>query len=184
MRRVDPHIGLLHRGTEKLMEYKTYLQALPYLDRLDYASCLANEHTYCLAVEKLLNIKPPRRAQYIRVLFVEITRILNHIIATIATALDIGGITPFFWLFEEREKLLEFCERVCGSRMHAAYFRPGGVSRDLPLGLLDDINEFARKYCERIDEVEDIVTGNRIVLQRTKNIGSVPAETAINASFR
>ncbi len=133
--RADPHIGLLHRGTEKLIEYKTYLQALPYFDRLDYVSPMCQEHTYALAVEKLLGIEAPPRAQYIRVLFAEITRVLNHLLAVPAMALDTGAITPFFWYFEEREKLLEFHERVSGARFHAAYFRPGGVHQDLPAGL-------------------------------------------------
>jgi len=127
VRKCDPHIGLLHRGTEKLIEYKTYLQALPYFDRLDYVSMMCNEQAYSLAVEKLLNIQPPPRAQWIRVLFGEITRLLNHIMAVTTHALDIGAMTPFFWMFEEREKMFEFYERVSGARMHAAYVRPGGV---------------------------------------------------------
>jgi len=135
IKRADPHIGLLHRGTEKLIEYKTYLQALPYFDRLDYVSMMAQEHGYSLAVESLLNCKVPDRAQYIRVLYSELTRILNHILAVTTHALDVGALTPFLWLFEEREKLMEFYERVSGARMHAAYIRPGGVSQDLPSGL-------------------------------------------------
>ena len=137
--RADPHIGLLHRGTEKLIEYKTYMQALPYFDRLDYVSMMAQEHGYSLAVEKLLNCTVPMRAQYIRVLFSEITRILNHLLALTTHALDVGAFTPFLWAFEEREKLMEFYERVSGARMHASYIRPGGVHEDLPLGLLDAI---------------------------------------------
>ena len=137
--RADPHIGLLHRGTEKLIEYKTYLQALPYFDRLDYVSMMSQEHAYSLAVERLLNCPVPLRAQYIRVLFAEITRILNHLLAITTHALDVGALTPFLWGFEEREKLMEFYERVSGARMHAAYIRPGGVAQDLPVGLLDDI---------------------------------------------
>lgn len=137
--RADPHIGLLHRGTEKLIEYKTYLQALPYFDRLDYVSMMAQEHGYSLAVEKLLKTEVPLRAQYIRVLFSEITRILNHLLAITTHALDVGAMTPFLWAFEEREKLMEFYERVSGARMHAAYIRPGGVNEDLPRGLCDDI---------------------------------------------
>ena len=133
--RADPHIGLLHRGTEKLIEYKTYQQALPYFDRLDYVSMMASEHAYSLAVEKLLSCEVPLRAQYIRVLFAEITRILNHLLMISCHALDVGAMTPFLWLFEEREKLMEFYERVSGARMHAAYIRPGGVSQDFPLGL-------------------------------------------------
>jgi len=181
--RSDPHIGLLHRGTEKLIEYKTYTQALPYFDRLDYVSMMCNEQCYSLAVEKLLNIDIPLRAKYIRVLFAEITRILNHIMAVGTHALDIGAMTPFFWLFEEREKMMEFYERVSGARMHAAYIRPGGVSQDMPLGLLDDIYEFASKFAERLDEVEDLLTTNRIWVQRTVDVGIVSAEDAINYGF-
>uniref|UniRef100_A0A1B6C2M5 Complex I-49kD n=1 Tax=Clastoptera arizonana TaxID=38151 RepID=A0A1B6C2M5_9HEMI len=181
--RSDPHIGLLHRGTEKLIEYKTYTQALPYFDRLDYVSMMCNEQCYSLAVEKLLNIDVPIRAKYIRTLFAEITRILNHIMAVGTHALDIGAMTPFFWLFEEREKMMEFYERVSGARMHAAYVRPGGVSQDMPLGLMEDIYDFISKYSERIDEVEDVLTVNRIWVQRTKDIGIVSAEDALNLGF-
>ncbi|KAF9807427.1 hypothetical protein SFRURICE_005385 [Spodoptera frugiperda] len=162
VRAADPHIGLLHRGTEKLIEYKTYTQALPYFDRLDYVSMMCNEQCYSLAVEKLLNIDIPLRAKYIRTLFAEITRLLNHIMAVGTHALDVGALTPFFWLFEEREKMMEFYERVSGARMHAAYIRPGGVSLDMPLGLMDDIYEFSSKFAERLDEVEDVLTTNRI----------------------
>ncbi|XP_032898066.1 NADH dehydrogenase [ubiquinone] iron-sulfur protein 2, mitochondrial, partial [Amblyraja radiata] len=151
VKKCDPHIGLLHRGTEKLIEYKTYLQALPYFDRLDYVSMMCNEQCYSLAVEKLLNIRPPIRAQWIRVLFSELTRLLNHIMAITTHALDIGAMTPFFWMFEEREKMLEFYERASGARMHAAYIRPGGVHQDLPLGLMDDIYEFIKNFSIRID---------------------------------
>lgn len=181
--RSDPHIGLLHRGTEKLIEYKTYTQALPYFDRLDYVSMMCNEQCYSLAVEKLLNIDIPIRAKYIRTLFAEITRILNHIMAIGTHALDVGALTPFFWLFEEREKMMEFYERVSGARMHAAYIRPGGVSLDMPLGLMDDIYEFASKFAERLDEVEDVLTTNRIWVQRTEDIGIVTAEDAVNYGF-
>ncbi|EFN86377.1 NADH dehydrogenase [ubiquinone] iron-sulfur protein 2, mitochondrial [Harpegnathos saltator] len=179
----DPHIGLLHRGTEKLIEYKTYMQALPYFDRLDYVSMMCNEQCFSLAIEKLLNIDVPLRGKYIRVLFAEITRILNHIMGIGTHALDIGAMTPFFWLFEEREKLMEFYERVSGARMHAAYVRPGGVSLDMPLGLMDDIYDWATKYTERLDEVEDMLTENRIWKQRTTNIGVVSAEDALNFGF-
>merc|ERR1719350_432853 len=148
--RADPHIGLLHRGTEKLIEYNTYLQALPYFDRLDYVSMMCNEQAYSLAVEKLLNIDVPLRAKYLRVLFGELTRILNHIMGIGTHILDVGGITPFFWLFEEREKMMEFYERASGARMHAAYVRPGGVHQDIPIGLLDDIYEFITKFGERL----------------------------------
>ncbi|XP_058056039.1 NADH-ubiquinone oxidoreductase 49 kDa subunit-like [Anopheles bellator] len=181
--RADPHIGLLHRGTEKLIEYKTYTQALPYFDRLDYVSMMCNEQCYSLAVEKLLNVDVPLRAKYIRVLFAEVTRILNHIMAVGTHALDIGALTPFFWLFEEREKMMEFYERVSGARMHAAYIRPGGVAQDITLGLLDDIHEFASKFGERLDEVEDVLTTNRIWVQRTVGIGIVSAEDALNYGF-
>ena len=160
--RADPHIGLLHRGTEKLIENKTYVQALPYFDRLDYVSMMAQEHGYCLAVEKLLQIDVPRRAQYIRVLFSELTRILNHLLAIGCHAMDVGAMTPMLWSFEEREKLMEFYERVSGARMHAAYFRPGGVSMDLPLGLCDDIYLFISQFNLRLAEIEEMLTGNRI----------------------
>ncbi|KAJ8665065.1 hypothetical protein QAD02_006727 [Eretmocerus hayati] len=179
----DPHIGLLHRGTEKLIEYKTYIQALPYFDRLDYVSMMCNEQCYSLAVEKLLNIDIPIRAKYIRTLFGELTRILNHIMGIGTHAIDIGALTPFFWLFEEREKLMEFYERASGARMHSTYVRPGGVAIDLPLGLMDDIYDWARKYAERIDEVEDVLTENRIWIQRTKGIGVINATDAINYGF-
>ncbi|XP_018580024.1 NADH-ubiquinone oxidoreductase 49 kDa subunit-like [Anoplophora glabripennis] len=180
VKRVDPHIGLLHRGTEKLIEYKTYTQALPYFDRLDYLSCLCNEHAYCLAIEKLLDIQVPRRAKFIRTLFSEITRIMNHLAAVSFLTLDVGAITPLFWLFEEREKCYEFCERVCGSRMHAGYFRVGGVSQDIPIGLLHDIYELVSKIPERVDEVEDCITTNRLFLARTLGIGVATAHGALN----
>ncbi|XP_018330861.1 NADH-ubiquinone oxidoreductase 49 kDa subunit [Agrilus planipennis] len=183
VKRSDPHIGLLHRGTEKLIEYKTYTQALPYFDRLDYVSMMCNEQCYSLAIEKLLGIDIPLRAKYIRTLFAEITRILNHIMGITTHALDIGALTPFFWLFEEREKLMEFYERVSGARMHAAYIRPGGVSLDLPIGLLDDIYDFSRKFNERLDEVEDVLTTNRLWMQRTVDVGIVSAEDALNYGF-
>merc|ERR1712070_473749 len=150
--RADPHIGLLHRGTEKLIEHKSYLQALPYFDRLDYVSTMAQEHTYSLAVEKLLNASIPKRAMAIRVLYLEITRILNHLLAIGCHAMDVGAMTPFLWAFEERKKLMEFYERVSGARMHSAYIRPGGISQDIPLGLLDDIYVFAEQFATRLDE--------------------------------
>lgn len=181
--RADPHIGLLHRGTEKLIEYKTYLQALPYFDRLDYVSMMANEHAFSLATEKLLNCKVPLRAQYIRVLFSEITRILNHLLAVSTHALDVGAMTPFLWAFEEREKLMEFYERVSGARLHAAYFRPGGVSQDIPLGLLDDVYEFIAQFASRLDEIEELLTNNRIWKQRLVDIGIVTGEEALNWGF-
>jgi NADH dehydrogenase (ubiquinone) Fe-S protein 2 len=181
--RADPHIGLLHRGTEKLIEYKTYLQALPYFDRLDYVSMMAQEHTYSLAVEKLLNTNVPLRAQYIRVIFCEITRILNHLLAVSCHALDVGAMTPFFWGFEEREKLMEFYERVSGARMHSAYIRPGVVSQDIPKGLLNDIYVFSEQFATRLDELEEMLTGNRIWKQRLVDIGIVSAEDAMNWGF-
>lgn len=181
--RADPHIGLLHRGTEKLIEYKTYLQALPYFDRLDYVSMMAQEHTYSLAVEKLLNTNVPIRAQYIRVIFCEITRILNHLLAVSCHALDVGAMTPFFWGFEEREKLMEFYERVSGARMHSAYIRPGGVGQDIPKGLLNDIYIFSEQFATRLDELEEMLTGNRIWKQRLVDIGVVTAEDALNWGF-
>ena len=183
VKRADPHIGLLHRGTEKLIEYKTYTQALPYFDRLDYVSMMANEHGYSLAVEKLLNCEVPIRAQYIRVLFSEITRILNHLMALTTHAMDVGAFTPFLWGFEEREKLMEFYERVSGARMHAAYIRPGGVAQDLPSGLLKDIFLFIEQFSSRIDEIEEMLTNNRIWKQRLVNIGVVSAEESMNWGF-
>lgn len=179
----DPHIGLLHRGTEKLIEYRTYMQALPYFDRLDYVSMMAQEQTYSLAVEKLLFCQIPLRAQYIRVLFAEITRILNHLLAVGCHSLDVGAMTPFFWAFEEREKLMEFYERVSGARLHAAYIRPGGVSQDIPLGLLDDIYIFSEQFSTRIDEMEEMLTDNRIWKQRLVDIGIVSAKDAQDWAF-
>src|SRR6185437_9892343 len=158
----DPHIGLLHRGTEKLMEFKTYYQALPYMDRLDYVSMMSQEHAFSLAVEKLLGKEIPLRAQYIRVMFSEITRILNHIMALTTHAMDVGALTPFLWAFEEREKLMEFYERVSGARMHAAYIRPGGIAFDLPLGTLRDIHAFVCAFVSRVDEMEELLSTNRI----------------------
>merc|ERR1711976_242523 len=181
--RADPHIGLLHRATEKLIEAKTYLQALPYFDRLDYCSMMCNEQAYSLAVEKLLNIEVPERAKWIRVLFGEITRLLNHTMGIGTHALDVGAMTPFFWLFEEREKLCEFYERVSGARMHAAYVRPGGVDRDLPLGLMDDLYEWCFKFNQCLDEVDDVLSCNRIWRERTVDVGIISAEDALNYGF-
>jgi NADH dehydrogenase (ubiquinone) Fe-S protein 2 len=181
--RAEPHIGLLHRGTEKLIEYKTYLQALPYFDRLDYVSMMAQEHTYTLAVEELMSSPVPLRAQYIRVLFLEITRILNHLLAVGCHAMDVGAMTPFLWAFEEREKLMEFYERVSGARMHSAYIRPGGVSQDIPIGLLDDIYVFAEQFGTRVDEMEEMLTGNRIWKQRLVDVGVVTAQDAVDWGF-
>jgi NADH dehydrogenase (ubiquinone) Fe-S protein 2 len=162
IRRADPHIGLLHRGTEKLMEYKTYTQSIPYFDRMDYVSMIAQEHGYVLAIEKALGIKVPRRGSYARLLFAEITRLLNHLLAITTHALDVGAFTPFLWGFEEREKLLEFYERVSGARMHASYIRVGGVSQDLPANLLEDIHFFTVQFASRLDEIEELLTANPI----------------------
>ncbi|MDA9818303.1 NADH-quinone oxidoreductase subunit D [Flavobacteriaceae bacterium] len=181
--RADPHIGLLHRGTEKLIEYKTYTQALPYLDRLDYVSPMCQEHAYAMTVEKLLQIKVPLRAQYIRVLFSEITRILNHIMAITTQALDIGAMTPLLWLFEEREKMMDFYEKVSGSRMHAAYIVPGGVRKDLPKGLLEEISEFTDKYLKQLSDVETLLNDNRIFKQRMVDIGVVSKDEALEWGF-
>lgn len=181
--KADPHIGLLHRGTEKLIEYKNYLQALPYFDRLDYVSMMAQEHTYSLAVENLLNLEIPLRSKFIRVIFLEITRILNHLLAITTHALDVGALTPFLWGFEEREKLMEFYERVSGARLHSSYIRPGGVSLDLPIGLLDDILKFVKQFIFRINEIEELLTNNRIWKQRLINIGLVKYNDALNWGF-
>ena len=179
----DPHIGLLHRGTEKLIEHKNYLQALPYFDRLDYVSMMCQEHTFALAVEALSNTRPPLRSMYIRVIFAEITRILNHLLAVGCHAIDVGAITPFLWAFEEREKLIEFYERVSGARMHAAYIRPGGVALDLPIGLLTDIFLFLDQFSTRLDEIEEILTSNRIWKMRLVDIGVVSAREACAYGF-
>lgn len=181
--KADPHIGLLHRGTEKLIEYKNYTQALPYFDRLDYVSMMAQEHGYSLAVEKLLRCNMPLRAQYIRVLFGEITRILNHLLAISTHALDVGAMTPLLWAFEEREKLMEFYERVSGARLHSAYIRPGGVSQDLPLGLCEDIYQFAAHFTQRVDEIEEMLTSNRIWKQRLVDVGIVTYDEAMAWGF-
>ncbi|CDF77400.1 NADH dehydrogenase I (Complex I) iron-sulfur protein 49kDa subunit [Chondrus crispus] len=181
--KLDPHIGLLHRGTEKLIEHKTYLQALPYFDRLDYVSMMAQEQCYSLAVEKLLKIEAPLRAKYIRTMFAEITRILNHLLAVGCHGMDVGALTPFLWAFEEREKLMEFYERVSGARLHSAYVRPGGVVSDIPLGLMDDIYAFCKSFVSRIDEMEEMLTGNRIWKQRLVDIGVVTASEALEWGF-
>ncbi|KAJ2904795.1 NADH-ubiquinone oxidoreductase 49 kDa subunit [Zalerion maritima] len=192
--RCDPHVGLLHRGTEKLIEYKSYLQALPYFDRLDYVSMMTNEQCFSLGVEKLLNVEIPIRAKFIRTLFGEITRVLNHLMSVLSHAMDVGALTPFLWGFEEREKLmvglhsflvlyLEFYERVSGARLHAAYVRPGGVHQDIPIGLLDDIYQWATQFSDRLDETEEMLTDNRIWIQRLKGVGVVTARDALNLSF-
>jgi NADH dehydrogenase (ubiquinone) Fe-S protein 2 len=181
--RADPHIGLLHRGTEKLIEYKNVLQALPYFDRLDYVSMMCQEHGWSLAVERLAGLEVPPRAQWIRVLYSEITRILNHLLALTCHAMDVGALTPFLWAFEERERLMEFYERVSGARMHAAYIRPGGVASDLPLGLTGDIYRWAGSFASRIDEMEEMLTGNRIWKQRLVDVGVVSADQALAWGF-
>ncbi len=181
--RADPHIGMLHRGTEKLIEYKTYLQAIPYFDRLDYISPMPEEHAFVLAIEKLLGIKPPLRGQYLRVLFAELTRVMNHIFAVTTAALDLGAVTPSLWGFEEREIMMEFCERVSGARMHANYFRPGGVHQDMPEGLAEDIDIWAQRFPKIIDDIEGLLTDNRIFRQRTVDIGVATKEQALEWGF-
>jgi len=181
--RAEPHIGLLHRGTEKLFEYKTYLQNVPYFDRFDYVSMMANEHAYALAVERLLGITPPERAQYIRVMFAELTRILNHTLWLGAHALDIGAMTVFLYCFREREDIFDFYEEVSGARMHAAYFRPGGVTKDLPEGLLEKIKGFTDTFPGYVDEYETLLTENRIWKQRTVDVGIVNKDAALAWGF-
>ncbi len=181
--RCDPHIGLLHRGTEKLIEYKTYVQAVPYFDRLDYVSPMCQEHAFALGVEKLLGIQAPRRGQFIRVLFAEISRILNHLLSITTGALDVGAITPSLWAFEQREILMEFHERVCGARLHANYFRPGGVHQDMPAGLADDIWAFTERFPAFLDDIDELLTGNRIFKQRTVDIGIATDQQALDWGF-
>ncbi|WP_438997303.1 NADH-quinone oxidoreductase subunit D [Candidatus Puniceispirillum sp.] len=178
--RADPHIGLLHRGTEKLIEHKTYLQALPYFDRLDYVSPMNQEHAWALSIEKALAIDVPRRAQFIRVLYCEIGRILNHLLNLTTFAIDVGAMTPLLWGFEEREQLMGFYERACGARLHAAYFRPGGVHQDLPTGLLDEIDDWAHKFPSFINDMETLLTENRIFKQRTVDIGVLSEKEALD----
>jgi NADH-quinone oxidoreductase subunit D len=181
--RTDPHIGLLHRGTEKLIEYRPYLQSVGYFDRLDYVSMMCQEHAYVLAIEHLLGIEIPQRAQFIRVLFSEITRILNHLLNVTTMALDVGAMTPLLWGFEEREKLMEFYERVSGARMHANYFRPGGVAREMPAGLTADIRAWMAGFPKVLDDIERLLNDNRIFRQRTVDIGVVRADEAIDLGF-
>ncbi len=181
--RADPHIGFLHRGTEKLIEHKTYLQALPYFDRLDYVSPMNQEHAFVLAIEKLLALEIPLRAQYIRVLFSELTRIANHLLNITTFIIDVGGLTPFLWAFEEREKILNFYEQACGARFHAAYFRPGGVHQDLPESLLEEIGLFCETFPSMVEDMENVVTHNRIFKQRTVDIGVVSKDQAIEWGF-
>ncbi len=181
--RADPHIGLLHRGTEKLIEYKTYMQALPYFDRLDYVSPMNQEHAFALSIEKLMGLNVPERAQYIRVLFCELTRILNHILNITTFALDVGAITPALWAFEEREKGMEFYDRVCGARLHANYIRPGGVSMDVPAGLLKDMQDWTESFPKVLADLDALLTNNRIFKQRTVDIGVVTKEQALDWGF-
>lgn len=181
--RSDPHIGLLHRGTEKLIEYKTYLQAVPYFDRLDYVAPMNQEHAFALATEKLLGITVPKRAQYIRVLFCELGRILNHILNITTFALDVGAITPALWGFEEREKGMAFYDRVCGARLHANYFRPGGVAMDMPAGLVQDMLEWTDDFPKVLNDLDNLLTDNRIFKQRTVDIGVATKEEALDWGF-
>ena len=181
--RADPHIGLLHRGTEKLIEYKSYLQAVPYFDRLDYVAPQNQEHAFALAVERLAGIEVPPRGQYVRVLYAEIGRILNHILNITAYAMDVGAMTPMLWAFEEREKLMEYCERASGARLHMAYFRPGGVAADIPDSLVDDIAAWCETYPAMIDDLESLLTENRIFKQRTVDIGVMTAEQCYDWGF-
>jgi NADH-quinone oxidoreductase subunit D len=181
--RADPHIGLLHRGTEKLIEYKTYLQAMPYFDRLDYVSPMAQEHAFVMATEKLLGIPVPPRGQYVRVLFSEITRILNHLLNVATFAIDIGAMTPILWMFEEREKLMEFYERASGARLHSAYFRVGGVHQDLPAGLMEDIHDWSKGFLKLLEDIETLLNENRIFRQRTVDIGVISAQDCYDWGF-
>ncbi len=181
--RCDPHIGLLHRGTEKLMESRTYLQNLPYFDRLDYVAPMNQEHAWCLAIEKLTGTEIPRRASLIRVLYSEIGRILNHLLNVTTQAMDVGALTPPLWGFEEREKLMVFYERACGARLHAAYFRPGGVHRDLPQELIDDIDRWAVGFPGALDDIDGLLTENRIFKQRNVDIGVVSEQDALDWGF-
>ena len=181
--KADPHIGLLHRGTEKLIEHKTYIQAVPYFDRLDYVAPMNQEHAFALAIEKILKISVPIRAQYIRVIFCEIGRILSHLLNVTTQAMDVGALTPTLWGFEEREKLMGFYERVSGSRLHANYFRAGGVHKDLPIGLDEDIFNFCQKFPKIIDDLETLLTDNRIFKQRNVDIGIVTKQDALDYSF-
>ncbi len=181
--RADPHIGLLHRGTEKLIEYRTYLQSVPYFDRLDYVSPQNQEHAFALAVERLLGIEAPPRGQYLRALYAEIGRVLNHVFTVCAYAMDVGAMTPMLWGFEQRERLMEFCERVSGARMHMNYFRPGGVSLDMPTGLAEDIWAWSETFPAVIDDLEELLTENRIFKQRSVDIGAITAEQALDWGF-
>ena len=181
--RCDPHIGLLHRGTEKLMESRTYLQNLPYFDRLDYVAPMNQEHAWCLAIEKLTGTEVPRRGSLIRVLYSEIGRILNHLLNVTTQAMDVGALTPPLWGFEEREKLMVFYERACGARLHSAYFRPGGVHQDLPPELIDDIETWAHEFPAVLDDIDGLLTENRIFKQRNADIGVISEQDALDWGF-
>ena len=181
--RLDPHIGLLHRGTEKLIEHKTYMQSMPYFDRLDYVSPVCQEHAFLLAVEKLTGVEVPLRGQYIRVLFTEMTRIMNHLFGIVTAGMDVGAMTPVLWGFEEREKCYGFYERASGARMHAAYFRVGGVHRDLPPDLISDIYAWSERVPQIFDDIEALLTENRIFKQRTVDIGMISAQDAMDSGF-
>ena len=181
--RADPHIGLLHRGTEKLIETKTYLQAIPYFDRLDYVAPMNQEHAFALAIEKLMKVDVPKRGQYIRVLFSEVGRLLSHLLNVTTTAMDVGAMTPITWGFDEREKLLDFYEEVSGSRFHSNYFRAGGVHQDLPDGLLEKINDFCISFPKVVDDMETLLTENRIFKQRNVDIGKITKEEAVDNGF-
>ncbi|OCX61143.1 NADH dehydrogenase [Thioclava sp. SK-1] len=181
--RCDPHIGLLHRGTEKLMESRTYLQNLPYFDRLDYVAPMNQEHAWCLAIERLAEVEVPRRAQLIRVLYSEIGRVLNHLLNVTTQAMDVGALTPPLWGFEEREKLMIFYERACGSRLHAAYFRPGGVHQDLPPALIDDIETWAKEFPAALNDIDGLLTENRIFKQRNVDIAVVTEQDILDWGF-
>ena len=181
--KADPHIGLLHRGTEKLIEHKTFMQAVPYFDRLDYVAPMNQEHAFALAIEKILNLEVPVRAQYIRVMFCEIGRILSHILNITTQAMDVGALTPTLWGFEEREKLMGFYEKVSGSRLHANYFRAGGVHKDLPRGLDKEIGDFCKNFPQIINDLETLLTDNRIFKQRNVDIGVVSKQDALDYSF-
>jgi NADH-quinone oxidoreductase subunit D len=181
--RADPHIGFLHRGTEKLIEHKTYLQAIPYFDRLDYVSPMNQEHAFVLAIERLMELDVPRRAQFIRVLFSELTRIANHLLNISAYAMDVGAITPFLWMFEEREKIMGFYDQASGARLHANYIRPGGVHQDLPQSLPEKIQKFADNFIKLVDDVEEVLSENRIFKERSVDIGVISAEDALDWGF-
>ncbi len=181
--RADPHIGLLHRGTEKLMESRTYLQNLPYFDRLDYVAPMNQEHAWCLAIERLTGTEVPRRASLIRVLYSEIGRVLSHLLNVTTQAMDVGALTPPLWGFEEREKLMVFYERACGARLHAAYFRPGGVHQDLPEALLDDIETWAQEFPAKLDDIDGLLTENRVFKQRNVDIGVISEQDALDWGF-